>query len=272
MKNTSKNTQTWKFIGVNMLIALLIVIVILTVVVLSLKSYTDHGHEIEVPQVTGLYEQEAKSLLSESGLQLEIIDSTFSSKVPLGTIVEQNPVAESHVKSGRVIYVVVNASVKKQVVLPELHDVSYRQATNILRQLGLDIDSVVYEPSEYRDLVLDLRVEDRSLETGDKITEGTKVIMVVGQGVGTEMIYVPDLGGLSVASARSLLLSQHLTMGQVQYDVEPTEETKDAYVVYLQEPRAGSTLIEGSSVSVQLTTDKTKAVTANNVEDEEEFF
>ena len=69
MKNTGKNTKTWKFIGVNMLIALLIVIVILTVVVLSLKSYTDHGHEIEVPQVTGLYEQEAKFLLSESGLQ-----------------------------------------------------------------------------------------------------------------------------------------------------------------------------------------------------------
>lgn len=272
MKKTGKNTEIWKFIGKNVLIALLIVIVVLTIVILSLKKYTDHGHEIEVPQVTGLYQQEAEFLLKETGLQLSVIDSTFSSRVPLGTIVEQNPPAESHVKSGRMVYVVLNASVKRQVVLPELHDVSYRQAENTLRQLGLEVDSIIYEPSEYRDLILDLRLEDRSLETGDMITEGSKITIVVGQGIGTEMIQVPDLSGLSLSSARSMLLVQHLTMGQVQYDVEPTEENHDDYIVFMQEPQAGTMLLEGSSVEVKLSTDKAKAVTTNNVENEEEFF
>lgn len=272
MKNTGKNTEKLKFIGVNVLIALLIVIVILTVVVISLKKYTDHGHEIEVPQITGLYQNEAEFLLSEAGLKLEVIDSTFSTKVPLGTIVEQNPAAESHVKNGRVVYVVVNASAKRQVILPELHDVSYRQAENMLRQLGLEIDSVVYEPSEYRDLILDLRMGDKSLETGDKITEGASITLVVGQGIGTEMMQVPDLSGLNIVTARSMLLAQHLTMGQTQYDVEPTEDNREDYVVFMQEPQAGTMLLEGSSVSVKLSTDKAKAVTANNVENEEEFF
>lgn len=267
-----KNSSNWRFLGVNLLIAVMLVIVVLTVVVLCLKRYTDHGHEIEVPQITGLYPQEAAYLLSNSDLRLEVIDSTFSEKVPFGTIVEQTPPAESHVKVNRAIYVVINASAKRQVVLPELHDVSYRQAENIIRQLGLRIDSIVYEPSEYRDLVLDLRLGENSLETGTKITEGTGITMVVGQGQGTEMMRVPDVCGLKLYETRSLLLSQHLTLGRVEYDDVPTEENKEDYVVYMQQPQSGSMLLEGSSVQIKMTTDKERVVTANNIEDEEEFF
>jgi len=267
-----KNKENLRFIGVNLLLAMVIVMVLVIVIVKGLKKYTDHGHEIEVPQITGLYPQEAEVLLSSMGLHLEVIDSTFSQKVPLGTIVEQNPPMESNVKEGRAIYVVINASAKRQVVLPELHDVSYRQAENMLRQLGLEVDSIVYEPSEYRDLVLDLRIGERSLETGDKLNEGTIVTMVVGQGRGTEMVNVPDLAGLKLVEARSLLLSEHLTIGRVEYDEAPTEVNRENYVVYYQSPGAGASLLEGGAVQVKLSLDKTKAVTTNTIEDEEEFF
>lgn len=267
-----KNGSNWKFIGINVLIAVIIMLVALVVVLLWLNKYTDHGHEIEVPQITGLYQTEAEVLLSGTGLRLEVIDSTFSSKVPLGTIVEQNPPAESYAKEGRVVYVVINASAQRQVILPELHDVSYRQATNMLNQLGLSIDSIIYEPSEYRDLVLDLRNGDLSLETGDKVTEGTMLTLVVGQGRGTEMVEVPDLAGLKMVEARSLLLATHLTLGQTSYDVEPTEETREGYVVYMQTPQPGQMLLEGSEVQIHLSQDKEKAMTANNIESEEEFF
>lgn len=269
MKKTPSN---WKFIGINVLLAVAIVIVILIVVVIWLSHYTEHGKEVEVPQITGLYRQEAESLLGGSGLKLDVIDSTFSKKVPLGTIVEQNPPAEAHVKSGRTIYVVINASAVRQVVLPELHDVSSRQAETALRQLGLEIGETEYEPSEYRDLILDLRVGDRSLEAGDKVPEGTVITMVVGYGKGTEMVTVPNTTGLKLIEARSLLLASHLTVGQVEYDQEPTEENKEEYIVYMQSPQSEQTLLEGSSVHLKLSLDREKAVTSDNVEDEENFF
>ncbi len=267
-----KKTSNLKFIGVNLLVAVALVLVILIIVVIWLKKYTDHGHEIEVPQITGLYVEEAEYLLSSSGLKLEVIDSTFSQKVPLGTIVEQMPPAISKVKNGRSVYVVINASAQRQVVLPELHDVSYRQAENMLRQLGLEIGEIVYEPSEYRDLVLDLRVNETSLETGAKVTEGTVITLVVGQGAGTEMVKVPDLGGLHLSDARSLLLAEHLTMGRIEYDEPATDENREEFMVYMQQPQPGNFLLEGSMVQVNMSRDKQKAVTANNVEDEEEFF
>jgi len=268
----SKKEGKLRFFGINLLIAVVLVVVCVIVIVSSLKKYTDHGHEIEVPQITGLYPEEAQVLLDGMNLRLEVIDSTFSNKVPLGTIVEQNPPMESKVKQGRSIYVVINASAQRQVVLPELHDVSYRQAECMLRQLGLQIDSIIYEASEYRDLVLDLRIGDRSIETGEKVSEGTMITLVVGQGRGTEMVTIPDLGGLKLIEARSLLLSEHLTLGRVEYDIAPTEENKEEYVVYWQSPQDGKSLLEGSAVQVKLSADKAKAVTANNMEDEEDFF
>jgi len=268
----SKKVSIWRYFGVNILVAMIIIIVAVVVVLIGLKKYTDHGHEIEVPQITGLYADEATILLENMGLQLVVIDSTYSNKVPLGTIVEQNPPMESMVKNGRRVYVVVNATAQREVVLPELHDVSYRQAENMLRQLGLVIDSIEYEPSEYRDLVLDVCVDTISLETGDKVREGTKVRMVVGAGRGTEMVKVPDLGGLKLMEARSLLLSEHLTIGKVEYDEEPTAENKEEYVVYCQQPQSNGLLLEGSAVQVKLSKDRSKAVTTNNIEDEEEFF
>jgi len=267
-----KKASNLRFLGVNVLIALGIVLVILIVVMIWLKKYTDHGHEIEVPQITGLYIQEAENLLSSSELTLEVIDSTFSQKVPYGTIVEQMPPAESKVKKNRAIYVVINASAQRKVPLPELHDVSYRQAENVLRQLGLEIGEIVYEPSAYRDLILDLRDGEQSLEAGSLVAVGSVITLVVGQGQGTEMVEVPDLMGLSLVDARSLLLVRHLTMGKIEYDEQPTDDNREQYIVYMQEPQARSYLLEGSNVHVKLSKDKQKAVTAANVEDEDEFF
>lgn len=267
-----KKSKNWKFIGLNVLIAVVLMVVIILVVVIWLRQYTHHGQEIEVPQITGLYVQEAEVLLASSDLKVEVIDSTFSNKVPLGTIVEQLPPAEAHAKAGRTVYVIVNAKAERQVVLPELHDISYRQVSNMLRQLGLEVDSIIYEPSEYRDLVMDLRVGEQSLETGEKVNVGTKISLVVGQGAGTEMVTVPDLGGLRLVEARSALLATHLSLGSTSYDEEVTEENRDLYVVYMQEPQAGQMLLEGSGVQIKLSLNKEKAVTADNVEDEDVFF
>ena len=93
------------FIIKNLLIALAIGIVLLVILLSYLKRYTEHGVEVEVPNITGMYLEEAQTILTHEGLQMEVVDSTFSKKVPLGTIVEQTPVPNSHCKHGRSIYV-----------------------------------------------------------------------------------------------------------------------------------------------------------------------
>ena len=261
-----------KFVGLNIVLAVFVGLSILVGLVLYLRTYTEHGVEVEVTDVRGLVEAEARPLLDAQGLHLSIIDSTYTNKVPLGTIVDQDPKPNSHAKHGRAVYVTINATTKRQVTMPNLQDMSYRQAEATLRGLGIRVDSTYeYRPSTFRDLVLDVKQNGVSVQPGDKIPEGSRVRLVVGFGQGTEQVEVPSVVGLPIQDARRVLLAKRLIVGGVYYD-EPEEEGVSSFV-YRQEPAAGETRIEGETVTLYLSKDVDKAVHASFSHDsEEEWF
>lgn len=265
-----------RFVGWNIAAAVLSGVLILGGLIWWLRGYTQHGVEVEVEveDVRGLVVAEAEPILSTSGLRLIVVDSTYSDKVPFGTIVEQDPKPASHAKHGRAVYVTINATGKRQIIMPNLQDLSYRQAETTLRGLGIEVDSVYeYEPSAYRDLVLDVRMDTVSIQPGDKIAVGSKVRLVVGFGRGTEYVETPNVVGLTFRDARSLLLHNRLTIGAVQYDEKESsaegEENKEQYI-YRQEPDAGTKLLEGETVSLWLSTNIEKVVSGGT--NEEEWF
>lgn len=259
-------------IVLNLVIAIVIVLVGFVSLLLWLRHYTNHGVEISVPDITGLYVEEAQITLGAEGLQLAIIDSTYSQKTPLGTLLEQNPKAGSKVKQGRTVYAIQNARFRRPVIMPELRDLSLRQAESTLKALGLELGEIIYEPSTYKDLVLDIRTEDTPIPAGTQVPEGTVVNLYVGKGPGIQQVTVPSIVGKSLTEARSWLMGHSLSVGRVEYDVEPTEETQEQYIVYSQEPASGTVVVEGTTVNFKLSTDIEKTVTADNIEDEEEFF
>lgn len=272
MAKKNNSASVWRTILINILIAILVAAAILGAVLLGLHRYTQHGIEIEVPDITKLYLEEAKITLEAEGLHIEVIDSTYSNKVPPGTIVEQTPLAGCKVKNGRTIYVIQNAQMRRPVVLPDLRDISLRQAQATLTSLGIEIDSIAYEPSAYRDIVLDIRIADSVINAGTRLEEGSRVCLIVGQGKGTEDVTIPTVVGKTLNEARSWLLSHSLTVGIVQYDIPPTEKNKDTYIVYSQDPTSGTIVVEGSSINLKLSQDIEKTVTADNEQDEEEFW
>ena len=263
------NKTDLKFVGWNVFFAIVVVVVILAVLIGYLKRYTEHGVEVEVTDVRGLVEAEARPLLAAQGLELVVIDSTYSDKVPLGTIVEQDPRPASHAKHGREVYVTINATTKRQVTMPNLQDISYRQAETTLNGLGLRVDSTYdYEPSAFRDLVLDVKSGGVSLQPGTKVPVGTRVRLVVGFGRGTDPVSVPAVLGMTLQDARGTLLRNRLTVGAVYYD-EPEEEGVPQYV-YRQTPRPGEQLIEGETVTLRLSKDIEKAASGAGYQDKEE--
>ena len=262
-----------KFVGINVVLAFVVFVAIIVGLVMWLRGYTQHGVEVEVEDVRGMMVVEAEPILATHGLHMVVVDSTYSDKVPFGTIVDQDPEPASHAKHGRAVYVVINASGKRQVMMPDLHDMSYRQAETTLRGMGIVVDTVYeYEPSAFRDLVLDVKMNDTvSVQPGDKIAVGSLVRLVVGFGKGTEMVEVPTLVGLTLRDARSLLLSRRLTIGTVTYDEEEVEEGTERYI-YSQTPLAGERVLEGETVSIKLSSDVEKVVSGGGETNNEEWF
>lgn len=273
---TKKEKSTKKgfiILGINIICAILVTLLILLVLISWLKNYTQHDIEMDVPDVRGLFINDADLLLGSQELRLVVIDSTHSEKVPLGTIVEQDPIPNSKVKKGRMVYVTINATTKRQIIMPNLQDMSYRQAEITLKSMGLVVDSIYeYKPSEFRDLVLDIKSAGVSIGPGQKVEVGTKVKLVVGFGRGIDKVEVPNIIGLSLQDARSLLLSHRLTIGATYYD-EP-DKTNELQYIYNQFPAAGEMLVEGETVSIYLSIDQTKSAKYHNTteNEEEEWF
>ena len=135
-----------------------------------------------VPSVRYLTVAEASDILSRKGFRCEVIDSLFNDRVAPGVVVEQTPDAESRVKEGRIIYLTINAFSPKKVTMPSLIDGSARQAQAILRALGFDNVRIEYEPSPYKDLVLDVLCNGRQVESGEKIPMTSRITLIVGMG------------------------------------------------------------------------------------------
>ncbi len=256
------------FVIYNLLAAVVVALIIVGIVFLWLNRHTEHGKEVEVPQICGMYTEEARINLQQNKLDLQVVDSTYSKKVPLGAIVEQNPPAGAHVKHGRDIYVIINSKANRSVPLPELRDISYRQAEATLKAIGLQVKDIRYEPSEFRDLVLDVRQDGSSVEAGTRLEEGTQLTLVVGKGKGTQQVYVPDLTGKTLSQARRILLGSRLIIGAVNYDEGPSPQ--DTSYIYQQSPKGGQWLLEGSHINLSLSTDINKR--AQNTENEDENF
>ena len=105
-------------------VALALIIVVLT----ALRFYTKHNESITVPAVKGLQAEEAMNILRSSGLGYEISDSVYQAEGVPGSVIEQVPVGKSNVKKGRTVFLIVKARGVQMIAIPELKDVSRRQA------------------------------------------------------------------------------------------------------------------------------------------------
>ena len=270
-KSFWKNSDV-AFVLKMLLIALAIVIVLGAIALFWLDKYTHHGDEVIVPNVVNSYVEEATILAQAEGLRLQIADTTYNRRFKLGSIVEQKPAPDSRTKRGGELYVIVNAKTVRQIPLPNLRDISFRQAEATLRSVGLVLGEVTYQPSEYKNLVLDVRKNGESVEAGKRFSEGTTIDLVVGLGAGTEEVIVPNVLAKSVDMARTALLAKKLSLGGVHYDEPETDENRDLFVVYAQEPKPESYIREGAHVDLYVTTNEAKAQSAAEELAHDEFF
>lgn len=158
----------------------LFVAIVITLSYFGLDYYTRHGDAILVPSVLKLKPFEAEEKLSTMDLRMKIIDTVYIDNMKPGVIVEQLPLANEDVKSGRVVYVTVNAASRPRVSMPKLTDCSLNLAKALLKNAGLTLGNVTKEYAEYgNNLVTAQRVGGRSIEAGEKVLKGTVVDITI---------------------------------------------------------------------------------------------
>lgn len=246
------------FILKNILIAVGIIVVLSWIALISVDYYTHHGESEVIPDLQGLYVEEANVILAKKGLYVQVIDSVYVRGKKLGTIIFQTPGANSNVKTNRAVYIIINSRNVHQVSIPEINDVSIRQADAMLKSLGISVASYEYAASEYKDLVIDIKYQGRSILPGTRIPEGSSLVLVVGNGLGQESDQsIPALKGKGLEEATLDLELGSFVLGTVEYDVPPTGNESE-YFIYRQRPAAGTSMVAGTRVDIFLTTDQSR--------------
>ena len=144
---------------------------------------TDHGHEISVPDLRKLTEEQVEEKLDELDLDYVLLDSVdFRGDYPKFSVVEQDPLPGTKVKVGRKVYIKINASGFSSVKIPDLIEKTYREAVPTLKALGLEEGTVTYIPNLGKDMVLEMRYKGRNLKVGDRVLKSSKIDLVLGDG------------------------------------------------------------------------------------------
>jgi eukaryotic-like serine/threonine-protein kinase len=144
---------------------------------------TDHGHEIAVPNLSKLTEEQVEEKLDDLDLDYVLLDSVdYRGDYPKFSVVEQDPLPGTKVKEGRKVYIKINASGYSSVRLPDLIEKTYREAVPTLKALGLEEGTITYVPNLGKDMVLEMRYKGRNLKPGERVLKASKIDLVLGDG------------------------------------------------------------------------------------------
>ena len=262
---------------INLGIAVALFFVLGYVVLELFGVYTSHGEEVTVPNIRNMQVDAANQLLLKDEVEVEIIDSIFQLEKKPGIIIEQNPAPESKIKKGRKIYVVINSFTKKKVRFPEIKEYPFRQAQSVLENLGLKVSSIEYLPSEFKNLVLYAKTNGRAIDANTEFVVGTNVVLVVGQGLSDETIYLPSFRKMTLEEARKKSFELMVSINE-RYDVQPANaEDAKRYFVYKQAPIAGTEVQLGKYINLWFTKDHSQLdtpeeINISNDHDIENFF
>ena len=92
-----------RYLWLNILAMILLVVVIALGAHITLNIYTHHGESISVPDVRRQSLESAQRSLENRGFIVEVNDTGYVKNLPSGVILEQMPAAGTRMKSGRVV-------------------------------------------------------------------------------------------------------------------------------------------------------------------------
>lgn len=167
-------------------LALLAVIILVFLLLRWLNSTTNHGEFVEVPDFSKMSVMDMRKAVEEADLRYEVLDSAnYNPNYPRFSIIEQDPPAGNKVKENRKIYFTVNPSGYKKVTVPNIIQVTQRNASSMLRAVGLDVQRVTYINELGKDMVYYIKYKGKRINTGDKLPKTSKVELVCGNGTVT---------------------------------------------------------------------------------------
>jgi beta-lactam-binding protein with PASTA domain len=224
---------------------------LLLIVIGLLRTYTRHGDAYLVPDLSGMTLAEIQDDRSMDLFRFQITDSVYDNSQKPGSVIKQNPSPGSKAKEGRTIYITIVSFTPEMSIMPELKDMTIRQAVTTLKASGIKVRMLRFVPHFAENSVLGHYFEGDTLMSGTEILEGSEIDLVVGLGENRQG-GVPYLLGMTRDQAHAALNMASFNVGREHFleQFNPRHSR-----VYRQFPWFNSEMYPGDSVTLYYRSD-----------------
>jgi eukaryotic-like serine/threonine-protein kinase len=195
----------------NLAVVLLLAALLYVSFFATLHWVTKHGEELVIPGVKGRNMNEAVNTLKNMKFDV-YIDSTYEPGVKPLAVLKQVPDSGAVVKEGRTVFLTVNMLTPPHIPMPNLINLSYRSAEMLLRNNKLLVGDTSYKPDIAAGAVLEQKFKGEEIKAGEMIAQGSRISLVIGDGLGNTQFDVPNVLNMTVDEALTILN---------QYNVQP---------------------------------------------------
>lgn len=148
---------------------------------------TNHNQKIQVPNLHKMSLDDVEKKLNELNLTYIVIDSaSYNPDYPKKSVIEQTPEANDFVKEKRKIYLTLNPSRYRDILIPNLNGKTKRQATSHLRSIGFKVGTnVTWVSGIGKNVVRGLKHKGEKIKEGSKLPKNATVDLILEDGKGS---------------------------------------------------------------------------------------
>lgn len=204
----------------------------------SLGFITRHSQQIKVP---GVLDRDVNMAIKQlEAMDFEVdVDSAYDPKKKPYMVLSQMPEMDAVVKKGRTIFLTINKVMPPLTPMPNLLNLSYRSAEMILRSNKLVLGDTTYKPDIAKGAILEQLYKGVPVRPGQMIPQGSRINLVIGDGLGNTEFNVPDVIGMGYDEAMAILNGSGLTFTAV-WEGDITDSA--TAVVFDQTPKSTNEL------------------------------
>jgi beta-lactam-binding protein with PASTA domain len=197
---------------------------------------------VTVPNVEGLTQDDAITAVKAAKLKAGIITQQASNTVATGNVISQDPASRSSLAEGSPVNLVISSGPQMMTTVPNVEGLTQAAATTAITGAKLMVGTVTQQISN---TVVAGNVVSQDPANGNSLAQGSPVNLVISSGPQTAT--VPNVAGLSQDAATAAISDAKLKVGTVTQQTNNTVATGN---IISQDPASGSSLAEGSSVNL----------------------
>src|SRR3989475_8780755 len=235
------------------LLALMLLVVAL-VSALTAMRFAIHGREVAIPDLVGKTPAEARRIVEDGGLQVEVERQYYSPSVAEGRILSQLPPAGTRVRRGWQIRVAESLG-PQRVEIPNVLGQSERAAGMNIRRRGLDVGAIaqLQVPGAPADQVL-----SQAPPPNASGVSAPKISLLVTEAAPPQALVMPNFVDQPLGSVTLALQDAGFRVGTVAFAAQPespasattptpASQPSPASMIVSQNPAPGEKVVAGAA-------------------------